>query len=165
MEVTLLADHPQEVDTIAQWYYQEWAHISPDVSEEMVREKVAAKAINRDQIPLALVVHDNNQLVGVAELKYRENLTHPDYEHWLGGVFVESSKRGQGIASLLIREALKKSIALDIKKLYLQCEFHNISLYKNHGFDVLHRVVSDEIATTIMVWSAEPELVKQDSDN
>lgn len=157
MKISLLADHPQHVNIIAQWYYNEWAHMSPDVTEKMVREKVAAKAINRDQIPFAIVVHEGEKLVGVAELKFRENDNYTDYEHWLGGVFVEPTMRGRGVANLLVSDALKRAEVLGVGTLYLQCEFHNVSLYKRHGFNVLHRVVSDDIATTIMAWSSNDD--------
>ncbi|MGF1701479.1 GNAT family N-acetyltransferase [Photobacterium makurazakiensis] len=152
MEVTLLADHPHEVNIIAQWYYNEWGHISPNVTEEIVREKVVEKSINRNEIPLAIVIHDNSELVGVAELKYRENRNYPEYEHWLGGVFVNPSNRGRGISSLLVSEAKSKAVNLGIKQLYLQCESDNVDLYKKHGFKELHQASHLEITTTIMVW-------------
>ncbi|EOW9664334.1 GNAT family N-acetyltransferase [Vibrio parahaemolyticus] len=152
MEITLLADHPHEANKIAQWYYNEWAHTAQNVTEEMVREKVAEKSINRNEIPLAIVIHDNNELVGVAELKYRENRNYPEYEHWLGGVFVNPPNRGNGISNLLVSEAKGKAVSLGIKQLYLQCESHNVALYKKHGFKELHQASHHDISTTIMVW-------------
>ena len=154
MDISSLADHPHEVNKIAMWYYNEWAHSFPSVTEAMVYENVAEKSINRDEIPLAIVVHDANELIGVAELKFHENKNYPEYEHWLGGVFVEPSKRSNGVSSLLISEAKKRATKLGVSKLYLQCESHNLSLYKKHDFKELHQAVHHDISTTIMVWAA-----------
>lgn len=155
MKISSLADHPHEVNKIAMWYYNEWVHSIASVTEAMVYKNVAEKSINRYKIPLAIVIHDSSELVGVAELKYHENKNYPEYEHWLGGVFVEPSKRGNGVSSLLISEAIKRIVKLGISKLYLQCESHNLSLYKKHNFKELHQSVHYNISTTIMVWVAD----------
>jgi len=152
MDISLLADHPNEVSKIASWYYNEWAHSIPNVTEAMIHEDVIAKSINRDKVPLSIIIHDENELVGVTELKYHENKSYPEYEHWLGGVFVEPSKRGYGVSSLLISEAKKRAVKLGVTRLYLQCESHNLSIYKKHDFEELHQAVHHGISTVIMVW-------------
>ena len=154
MEITLLADHPHEAKNIAQWYYSEWAHAFPNMTINMVLEKVVEKSGNRPAIPLAIVAHEDRELVGVVELKYRENANYPQYEIWLGGVFVDYLSRGRGIGGLLISEAKSKAVSLGIQQLYLQCETHNIALYKKHGFKALHQANHHEIVTTIMRWVA-----------
>ncbi|PWI33567.1 GNAT family N-acetyltransferase [Vibrio albus] len=138
MEITLLADYPHEAKQIAQWYYDEWACHAPNVSKEMVLEDVAKKSVSSSQIPLAIIAREDNKLVGVAELKYNENKNYPDYVHWLGGVFVAPEHRRKGISNRLIEKSKNKAVELGIKKLYLQCESHNIKLYQKHGFQVLH---------------------------
>ena len=151
MEISLLADNPQESKVIAQWYYDEWAGIAPDMTIGQVHEKVA-KAINRDQVPLTVLAHQNNELVGVAELKFRENKNHPEYEHWLGGIFVNPDYRGQGISNLLIKKVKEHAIRLGVECLHLQCESHNVALYKKHGFNVLHEANHCQIKVAIMRW-------------
>lgn len=157
MDTSLLADNPHEVNKIANWYYTEWAHVFPNVTEELLRIKIAEKAFNRNKIPLAIVIHDNSELVGVVELKYRENINYPEYKHWLGGVFVAPMSRGSGFSNILIAEAKSKAISLGIEKLYLQCESYNVALYKKHGFKELHLASHHEITTTIMVYVATTE--------
>jgi putative hydrolase of the HAD superfamily len=154
MDVSLLADHPHETNKIAMWYYNEWAHSIPNVTEAMIYESVTKKSINCDEIPLAIVIHDANELIGVAELKFHENKNYPEYEYWLGGVFVEPSKRRNGVSSLLISEAKKRAAKLGVSKLYLQCESHNLSLYKKHDFKELHQAIHYDISTIIMVWTS-----------
>ncbi len=85
MELSLLADKPEESKIIAQWYYDEWLSNVHDVTLELVRGKVS-RAINRDQIPLTVLAHKDQKLVGVVELEFHENKNHSEYEHWLGGM-------------------------------------------------------------------------------
>ncbi len=153
MEISLLADHPNESAKIAKWYYDEWASIAPDVTLDMVHDSVVQKSVNRDSIPLSLVAHQDDELVGTLELKFRENKNYPEYEHWVGGVFVEPRFRNNGIASQLISEAKQMARNFGVRTLYLQCESHNVELYENHGFKKLHQAPHHEIETTIMAWS------------
>ncbi len=152
MEISLLADHPSEAPKIAKWYYDEWARIAPNVTEEMVLENVIGKSVNRKQIPLSLVAHKAEELVGVLELKLRENKNYPEYENWVGGVFTSPLHRGKGIASYLLREAKILAVELNIDKLYLQCESFNVGLYERHGFKALHQAKHHNVETTVMVW-------------
>ncbi|WP_295893936.1 GNAT family N-acetyltransferase [uncultured Vibrio sp.] len=154
MKISLLADHPYEAPKIAKWYYDEWARIASNVTEEIVLEKVVEKSVNRTSIPLSLVAHLDGELIGVIELKIRENKNYPEYEHWIGGVFTNHNHRGKGVAHVLIESAKDKALNLGIKTLYLQCESFNIDLYFNHGFKVLHQAQHHDIETTIMVWEA-----------
>ena len=48
MEISLLADaiyHPHEAPKIAKWYYDEWAYIAPNMTEEIVFEKVTKNSV------------------------------------------------------------------------------------------------------------------------
>jgi putative hydrolase of the HAD superfamily len=153
MEISLLADHPHEVSKIARWYFEEWASKVPNVTEEMVREDIALKASNKE-IPFSIVAHKNGNLLGTLELKFRENKNYPEYEHWLGGVYVPAECRGNGIAKVLLNEAKEIAANHGVKKLYLQCESHNVGLYSGQGFKALHQSTSNHLETTIMVWCA-----------
>ncbi|GLR04386.1 N-acetyltransferase [Vibrio hyugaensis] len=154
MKISLLADFPHEAPNIAKWYYDEWASMAPDFTEAMVLEKVIEKSVNRNEIPLSLVAHIDKELVGVIELKFRENKHYPEYEHWVGGVYTHPGHRGKGVAHSLLNSAKEKAISLGVKQLYLQCESFNVELYLHHGFKVLHEAKHHEIETTIMVWEA-----------
>lgn len=152
MKISYLADCHYEADKIAQWYFDEWAHTVPGITVEDVREKVYRKALSRHDFPLIIVVHSGNELVAAAELKFRENKQYPEYEHWLGGVFVPENERGKGYSTLLIDKAKRHVRQLNIDTLYLQCEEKNINLYLKHGFRVLHSATHNGVQTTIMGW-------------
>ncbi|PQJ49169.1 GNAT family N-acetyltransferase [Vibrio jasicida] len=153
--IHFLADFPDETSIIAQWYFDEWAYTVPGVTPSQVQEKVLLKANSRREFPLAFVLHDEyNKLAAVAELKIRENVHFPEYEHWLGGVYVEFSSRGKGYAAALVTHAQNHVLQLCIAKLFLQCEAHNQALYVRHGFRPLHKANHNGVETTIMVWES-----------
>ncbi|MBS2783996.1 GNAT family N-acetyltransferase [Aeromonas salmonicida] len=153
MEISLLADHPHHVSTIVGWYFDEWASHVPGVTKEMVRKKVEIKASNRD-IPFSLVAHDEEELVGTLELKIQENKKYPEYEFWIGGVYVPSAHRRKGIAKKLMSAAREIAVSRGVSTLYLQCETHNVDFYRDQGFNVIHQSTHGHWETTIMVWYA-----------
>ena len=150
MEVSFLADCPHESLKIAKWYFDEWGYTVPNITLDMVHQKVIEKSKNRKDIPLIITIHEKEELVGVAELKYRENKNHPEYEHWVGGIYVSPYHRGKGYSSTLIASTKDHALKLGLKSLYLQCEDKNINLYLKNGFHVLHQAEHNSVKTTIM---------------
>ncbi len=153
MNISLLSDYPDETATIAKWYFDEWASKVPNVTQAMVFNDLSKKASNQD-IPLIIIAHEGGKLIGVIELKLRENKHYPDYVHWVAGVFVDPSNRGKGIGKALLNEAKRVAVCRGVQTLYLQCESHNIELYKSQGFQILHDATSNNVETTIMSWCA-----------
>ncbi|RLV59869.1 GNAT family N-acetyltransferase [Parashewanella curva] len=152
MQVAYLADHPDEVKTIAQWYFDEWGNGGKSFTYEFIYELGLSRVINKGVLPFSFIILDEGAIVGVAELKYRENKNHPEYEHWVGGVYVEKSHRGKGYSNVLISKAKQFAKELGIKKLYLQCDAHKISLYEKYGFAALHETEHHGDITTVMIW-------------
>ncbi|MBB3166839.1 GNAT family N-acetyltransferase [Simiduia aestuariiviva] len=154
MKISYLADNPKDAKLIAKWYFDEWGHTIPSITEEMVLKKVSLKAKNRIDFPLIITIHENQDLVAAAELKFREHIDYPQYEHWVGGVYVVKNKRGKGYAKALVSKAQEHVAALKIEHLYLQCEDHNKGLYEKLGFKPIHAAVHNGVETTIYVYKA-----------
>jgi len=150
MEFSLLADEPGAANTVAQWYFDEWCKDTGRYSIEFIREKVSG-AINRDQAPLIVLAKESDTLLGSAELKIREMDAYPQYEFWLGGVYVAKLARGKGIGSALVSEVIKRAQEIGIKRLYLQTEYLSGGLYSEHGFEPIEQVDSKGITVLVMV--------------
>ena len=151
MKVSFLADEQHFIPTIAQWYFEEWAHLTQGISQEEIEIKVAKMAESRSALPISFVLHDGNELLAVAELKFHEHANFPDYQHWLGGVFVPADKRGRGYSNIILAQTLKHAHQLGISSLYLQCETHNIGLYVKHDFEVIHRMNDKGVEKAVMI--------------
>jgi len=133
MRFALLADCPEAIPKIASWYFDEWGHLRPDTSLEDIESKLQG-SLNHDELPLSILAFESEELMGVAQLKFREMDIYPEKEHWLGGVYVPVEHRGKGIASQLIRQALQKARTLGVSTLFLQTEQLGGGLYASLGW-------------------------------
>ena len=150
MTVSFLADKKQFIPTIAQWYFNEWRHLTPNASIEDIVQKVTLMAESRAALPISFVLHDNDDLLAVAELKFHEHPDFPDYKAWLGGVFVPADKRGHGYSNIILPHTFHHAKSVGISSLYLQCEQHNIDLYLKHDFEVVHKINDNGVGKAVM---------------
>ena len=139
MEFVYLADRPDAVSLIAQWYFDEWGHLRPGTTFERVLDNVSA-ALHRDRIPLILLAVLGGEIVGTAELKHREMDIFPEKKHWLGGVLVPVEHRGTGIAVSLIGKIVEIAASLGVRVLYLQTQQLDGGLYARLGWKPYRQV-------------------------
>jgi GNAT superfamily N-acetyltransferase len=121
LELKFLADHPNAIPVIAQWYYDEWGHKVADNSYEKTCERIRGK-LNRDKAPLHIIAIEDNNVMGTAQLKIREMDIYPDREYWLGSVYITPEFRGRKIASKLCDHIVDLAKSFGIRTLYLQTE-------------------------------------------
>jgi GNAT superfamily N-acetyltransferase len=128
-----LADRPAALPLLAKWYFGEWGHLNPATSAERIAAKLS-ESMNRDSIPLVMLAILDDQVIGSAELKYREMTIYPEKEHWLGGVFVVPKHRGKGVAAQLIDAVVDTARTLGVDMLHLQTERLDGGLYRKLGW-------------------------------
>lgn len=139
MELILLADRPEAIPTIAHWYFEQWGHLDVDESVENICDRMQ-KFLQRDSIPLSVLAIEADEILGVAELKYREMDIYPEKEHWIGGVFVAVEHRGKGIASCIIKKIIKIAASLKVQTLYLQTVRLDGGVYTGLGWQRCEQV-------------------------
>ncbi len=139
MEFKLLADNLTEVPTVARWLNSEWGDPSDKESIRNLESRLRDRA-SRDKIPVHLLAYKDNLLVGFGVLKIREMDIYPDFEHWLGSLYVIPQYRGKGIGKALIKEIVTRAISYGVTCLYLQTEKQNIGLYQKLGWVLLDQV-------------------------
>jgi len=145
----LLADRPDAAETVAQWYFDEWGHRVAGMTRERIAAKVRESS-NTERIPLIVLAIEADEIVGAAELKYREMDIYPDKEHWLGGVFVAPHRRGRGIASRLANEVAEIANSFKVPVLYLQTEYRDGGLYSRLGWKPIERVRNKGLDLLVM---------------
>ena len=150
VNIEYLADHPDSIAILAGWLFEEWGHRSPDGNAHGMLDTLKER-LNRDKLPLALVALRDNEPLGTVSLKLKEVEIRPQYEHWLGTLFVQGSHRGKGIGSWLIEAATKEANRLGIGELYLYTRNQeNERLYAKLGWTVVERVVYQDRPAVIM---------------
>jgi GNAT superfamily N-acetyltransferase len=116
--ISYLIEHPEYVPQLAQWLFEQWDAILGEETPEARIKKLKAH-MNRDELPIALIAHSNGQLLGTAALRVHDLEGREDLTPWLGGVFVGSHFRRQGIGAALCATVEDETRSRGIHTLYL----------------------------------------------
>ncbi|CAM3961805.1 GNAT family N-acetyltransferase [Pseudoalteromonas byunsanensis] len=149
MDILFLADKVELKPQVAKWYFEQWGNIIENASIALFEQQLD-EYLNRDCMPLIVVALEGEQMIGVAQLKYREMSIYPDREHWLGGVFVAPKWRGKEVATALVDRVEQAAKSIGIKELFLQTEALEGGLYKRVGWQNLERVTYCGVDVQVM---------------
>jgi GNAT superfamily N-acetyltransferase len=139
MELDFLAYNKGAIPTIAKWYFEEWCYLMKENSLDEVKQNLHIY-LNTDKIPLIILAKRGEEVLGVAQLKFREMDIYPEKEHWLGGVYVAKEHRGNRIAEKIILEVIRIAKKLGVHKLHLQTEDLSGGLYSRLGWEPIEQV-------------------------
>ena len=149
LKFIFLADRPEAIETVAQWYFQEWGHLQ-EVSSIRKTERILRRFLNRDQIPLILLAVKDEEVIGAVQLKYYEMDIYPNKEHWIGGVYVSEKYRHRKIAEKLVKEATEVARSYHIDTLYLQTQKLDGGLYKRLGWKPVETAMYRGVTVLVM---------------
>ena len=144
-----LADRPADVPLVMNWWHSFWGDRMGNL--EAYTEQFLAK-LGKQDLPLDIVAIKDNQPVGTAALKEHEmEEIYPDYQYWMGSVFVAPEFRGQGIARLLAEQIIRLARQHQLPQLYLQTVDLTGGLYSRLGWEPLDRLEYYGEQTLVMV--------------
>ena len=118
IRISYLIEHPEYIPQLAQWLFEHWGSILGEETSEARIQKLKAH-MNRDKLPIAWVAHANGQLLGTTALRVHDLEGREDLTPWLGGVFVGSPFRRQGIGEALCAAVEEAARLRGIETLYL----------------------------------------------
>jgi predicted N-acetyltransferase YhbS len=101
IETSYLADRPECIAELAPWLHAEWGWFTPGSTLESRVAKLR-EHLNRDELPLAVVAHANEELLGTAALRAQDMDTRAELTPWLASVYVTPSARRQGVGAMLM---------------------------------------------------------------
>jgi GNAT superfamily N-acetyltransferase len=150
MEFRVLPAGAPERQQLALWYHAQWGRDAGlSLEQELQRLNPAQDA---DGFPHLIAAFDGEQVVGAVQLKRREMQAFPQYEHWLGSVFVAGSHRGRGLASGLVeQQAAAQAVRMGVYELYLQTEALDGGLYARLGWMPLQEADNRNYRVLVMV--------------
>ena len=150
LEFSYLADRPDAIQTIGQWYFERWGYLLDGETPASSVDRLQS-FLNRDKIPFVLVATCQGTVVGAAQLKYREMADlFPSYEHWLGGVYVAREHRGQGFGSQIAEQIATVAPGCGVETLYLQTEAMDGGLYAPLGWQPVTQVAHHGLQVLVM---------------
>ena len=103
MEFRVLPADAAERQQLAQWYHAQWGRDAGLTLEQELQRLDPPQ--DAEGFPHLIAAFEDGQVVGAVQLKRREMQAFPQYEYWLGSVFVADSHRGRGLASGLVEQA------------------------------------------------------------
>lgn len=139
MKFVCLADRPEAIPIIAEWYYKQWGYLQ-DVSSVEKTVQLLQKYLKRNEIPLILLAIEDDEILGAVQIKYYEMDIYPRKEHWIGGVYVPPEHRGKKIAESLVEKAVEVAQSYKVETLYLQTQKPDGGLYKKLGWKPVEKV-------------------------
>lgn len=105
IEISLLADHPEVIPTLTQWFRHEWPDYYGDRTSDEIAEEFFEEA-NRRVLPVRLVAFLAGELVGTIVLRDRAMWILPECFPGLGGLLVAEPYRSRGIATELAQAGM-----------------------------------------------------------
>jgi N-acetylglutamate synthase-like GNAT family acetyltransferase len=148
MDIDYLANHKDVIPTLAQWSHHQWGYLYPERTLADVQHSISERT-NKNKIPLALIALEGSEPLGTVCLKIHDMDTRRDLTPWLAGLYVEASRRGEGIGRRLVAAIEEKAKEMGIKKLFLFTP-ESEGFYLKLGWDVLERVEYQGHPATIM---------------
>jgi len=158
-----LADQPELVPILTDWFYDEWGRRVPNSSQKRI-EGILGEHLNKERVPLTIVLLRDSQPIASVSLKIREMETHPQYLHWLGGVYVHPEYRQQGIGARLVEFAANEAERLTVNELYLYTRSHQ-HFYARLGWQVIERPIYGDRIVIVMKRILSEEKAKEISND
>ncbi len=101
IHIDFLADHPEFVHTLAEWFRIQWAvYYHSQTLEEVAME--LSEGANRKHIPIRLLALEDEKLAGTIILRHLADPSDPASSPGLGGLLVHVDFRHRGIGTMLI---------------------------------------------------------------
>ncbi len=118
IEIELLADHPERLDELEEWFLREWEPWygldGPGDARADLEE-----CCQRDDLPLAVVAFCDGSLCGTAALRPTSISTRPDLTPWVAALLVSPAFRNRGVGAALVRAVEEWARHLGFDELYV----------------------------------------------
>lgn len=106
------------IDTVAEWTYGAWGHLSPEMDRAAWRTETCDNA-GPAGVPSTFVARLGSRPVGTASLVAHDMTIRPALTPWLASVYVRPDARGRGIASALVRRVEREARHAGLTHFYL----------------------------------------------
>jgi len=160
VEIEPLAEHPDLVDLVAGWHWDEWG-VAGNGSPAQLAEGFRRQ--HTDRIPVTFVALEHGAPLGSVTLLDRDMPGHIDYESfgpWIAGTIVAPEARGRGIGAALMHHAIERAEEWDIPRLYLYTESAR-AFYERMGWTTLDETDYAGGRVTVMTIATDVPFVPQ----
>jgi len=153
VRIERLSEHPQLVEVVGRWHWDEWGHEDPDGSLAEWTSRLREHAPDA-AIPLTLVaLSSNGTPLGSVSIVDQDMPERPESRAlgpWVGGTYVVPEARNRGVGVALMRAVERTAAALRVDRLYLHTSTAKV-FYERLGWEVLMEDFYRGERVTIMV--------------
>lgn len=122
--------------TLCDWNFEWWGHKTSGRAEV---ESFMAHSLCADRLPQTFVALEDGVPVGMYQLQMSDDLAgRPDLYPWLANVYVDESRRGEGIGRCLMESVADAAAKLGLSEVYLYT--HHVGLYEKFGWQFVEEV-------------------------
>lgn len=133
LEICELRDCPQWLNTLAQWHHRAWGSGTLEQRVERLQ-----KHLDKSSVPTSFVAFQQQQPIASISLVHYQRLGEAAGSVWLANLFVEESRRCQGIANRLLEYAIGVAREWELPTLYLYATDQQ-AYYQKRGWQVKRR--------------------------
>lgn len=116
MEIAYLADHPEYINLLSEWFSKEWSTEEGGRTVEEWRSRLLQHL--NTKIPLTILALNNKVCVGTASLVFHDLASHAHLSPWLSCVYVIPECRNKGIGIYLVKTLIRKAREMGCPKVY-----------------------------------------------
>jgi GNAT superfamily N-acetyltransferase len=157
MRITYIIHHPDYCATVADWYISFWGKNYPNRTNADWQAYIG-KSVSK--LPITLVAIDESTSppspVGTASIRLNGMDNCTPNTAWLSGVYVPDDHRGKGIATALIKEAIKVA-SEQYSQLYLFTRTDG-RIYKNLGWKTTNKMEYQGHEVLVMTNTLTPKI-------
>lgn len=146
-----LRERPQHADAVAERIWRAfWRHRGKPL--RAIRDGVENFLEPGVRIPFALVAERDGRACGNALVIESDEPSRPHLTPWLAALWVDEDMRGQGVAAALLDDAIRRTAALGIDRLYLIARPALRDFYGRRGWRPIEDNVGED-GLTVHVYS------------
>jgi GNAT superfamily N-acetyltransferase len=159
--IAFLADHPEAVPTLTQWFRDQWpeyyaARTPADIAQDFHTEA------NRDGLPVRLLAFADGVLVGTVTLREQALRGFPEYQPGIGGLFVAEQHRGRGVGMALVRAGMQLAEEQGYATVYIATVTAR-GIVEHLGWKLVRAITHDDEQTVIYQCDLEKRDIPQAS--
>ena len=149
MVIQDLGDNLSWLPTLARWHYDQWGPLTGASSFDGYAALLTAAAASR-RVPSVLIAMADGELLGSANLVTFDLPLRPDLTPWLAQLFVESTRRRDGVGAALVRAVLLRAQQCGYARVYLYTSGTLPEYYGRLGWRVVERLTYLQRERTVM---------------
>ncbi len=154
LKIAALHHHPECIPQLAKWFENQW----PDYFAERDTIAFFEGQANDQEFPFAMLLFDDEELVGTVALKADSIDDYADRSPWVAGLFVAPQHRRKGYGQLLATTATRVAFGMGEETIWAgAAQPHVIAMFEALGWSKVGEAEQGEEVVAVLELEKPPE--------